>query len=146
MSSETSERGIFGFHLSVLSLREAMKLRRVGQGEAARFHHNVISSPFYSSTRVDSIHFNCSFPPPSSRVSPTVVPPLHSLREPTTSAPRGATLGARIKRYRSLVMPLVHGRKNPHSPAHLYLSSSSTLATVAALRLQFRLRNHRFRV
>ena len=64
MSSETSERGIFGFHLSVLSLREAMKLRRVGQGEAARFHHNVISSPFYSSTRVDSIHFNCSFPPP----------------------------------------------------------------------------------
>ena len=44
--------------------------------------------------------------PPSSRVSPTAVPPLHTLREPTASAPRGATLGARIERDISLIMPL----------------------------------------
>ena len=30
-------------------------------------------------------------------------------------------------------MPLVHGRKNPHSPVHLYLSSSSTLDLLAAV-------------
>ncbi len=44
------------------------------------------------------------FPPPS-------FPLCMNLREPTTSAPRGATLGARIERYRPFVMPLVHGRK-----------------------------------
>ena len=49
--------------------------------------------------------------PPSSRVSPTAVPPLHTLREPTASAPRGATLSTRIDKYRPLIMPLVHGRK-----------------------------------
>ena len=36
----------------------------------------------------------------------TAVPPLHTLREPTASALRGATLGARIDKYRSLIMPL----------------------------------------
>ena len=44
--------------------------------------------------------------PPSSCVSPTAVPPRHTLREPTTSAPRGATLGSRIDRDISLIMSL----------------------------------------
>ena len=35
-------------------------------------------------------------------------------------------------------VPLVHGRKKPHSPVHLYYPSSSALATVAALRLRSR--------
>ena len=43
--------------------------------------------------------------PPSSRVSPTAVPPLHTLREPTASATRGAILGTRIDRDISLIMP-----------------------------------------
>ncbi len=33
------------------------------------------------------------------------------LREPTATAWRGTTLGTHIEKYRSLVMPLVHGRK-----------------------------------
>ena len=37
---------------------------------------------------------------------PTAVPPLHSLREPTTSASRGTTLGTRIDRDIFLLMPL----------------------------------------
>ena len=44
--------------------------------------------------------------PPSSRVSPTAVPPLHTLRESTASALRGATLSTRIDRDISLIMPL----------------------------------------
>ena len=60
---------------------------------------------------------------------PTAVPPLHTLREPTTSAPRGATLSTHIEGYRPRLMPLVHGRKNPHSPVHLYNPSSSAFAS-----------------
>ena len=44
--------------------------------------------------------------PPSSRVSPTAVPPLHTLREPTASALRGATLSARIDMDISFLMSL----------------------------------------
>ena len=43
---------------------------------------------------------------PFSRVSPTAVPPLHTLREPTASASRGATLSTRIDRDISLLVPL----------------------------------------
>ena len=43
------------------------------------------------------------------RVAPT--PPFPLEREPTASAPRGATLGTRIDRDISLLMPLVRRRK-----------------------------------
>ena len=62
------------------------------------------------------------FPPPP-------FPLCINLREPTASAPRGATLSTHIEKYRSLIMPLVHGRKNPHSPVHLYFPSSSAFAS-----------------
>ena len=39
-------------------------------------------------------------------MSPTAVPPLHTLREPTASASRGATLSTRIDRGISLLVPL----------------------------------------
>ena len=78
--------------------------------------------------------------PPSSRVSPTGIPPCDKRREPTPSAPRGDTLGTRIDSDISLVMPLVRRRKEQHSSAHLYTPSSSALPAVVALRLQFRLR------
>ena len=80
------------------------------------------------------IHWMCCL----TRRAHTAVPPLHTLREPTASAPRGATLGTHIEKYRPLVISLVHGRKKPHSPVHLYYPSSSALATVAALRLRVR--------
>ena len=38
-------------------------------------------------------------------------PPFPLKREPTASAPRGDTLSTRIDCYRSLLMPLVRGRK-----------------------------------
>ncbi len=61
---------------------------------------------FYSfSTRVTVVYSKIKHPP-SSRVSPTAVPPLHTLREPTASASRGATLGSRIDRGISLIMSL----------------------------------------
>ena len=71
------------------------------------------------------IHWMCCL----TRRAHTVVPPLHSLREPTTSASRGATLSTHIEGYRPRLMPLVHGRKNPHSPVHLYNPSSSAFAS-----------------
>ena len=59
-----------------------------------------------------------------------------------------ATNGGRVvgNTNRLKAVPLVHGRKNPHSPVHLYYPSSSTLATVIALRFQFRLRIDTFRL
>ena len=44
------------------------------------------------------------------------------LREPTASAPRGATLGTRIEKYLPLVIPLVHGRKKSTLARSLVLS------------------------
>ena len=73
--------------------------------------------------------------PPSSCVSPTAVPPLHTLREPTASASRGATLGTHIERYRPLIMPLVHGRKKSTLARSLVLFvkfGTHRLAAVAA--------------
>ena len=73
------------------------------------------------STRVDGMHFNCSFPLPQVFPLPSF-PLCINLREPTTSALRGATLGARIKKYRPLVMSLVHGRKKSTLARSLVLS------------------------
>ncbi len=58
-----------------------------------------------------------------------------------------ATNGGRVvsNTNRLKAVSLVHGRKNPHSPVHLYNPSSSTLASVIALRFQFRLRIDTFR-
>ena len=39
-------------------------------------------------------------------------------------------------------VPLVHGRKNLHSPVHLYKASRSTLASSPPLRLAFHLRKY----
>ena len=58
-----------------------------------------------------------------------------NLREPTASASRGATLGARIERYRPFVMPLVHGRKKSTLARSLVQSvkfGARFLASVAA--------------
>ncbi len=59
-----------------------------------------------------------------------------------------ATNGGRVvgNTNRLKAVSLVHGRKNPHSPVHLYFPSSSTLATVIALRFQFRLQIYTFRL
>ena len=68
------------------------------------------------------------FPPPP-------FPLCINLREPTASALRGATLGARIKKYRSSLMPLVHGRKKSTLARSLVLSvklDARFLAAVAA--------------
>ena len=52
-------------------------------------------------------YLKCNFPLP--HVFPP--PPFPLKREPTASAPRGDTLSTRIDCYRSLLMPLVRGRK-----------------------------------
>ena len=54
-----------------------------------------------SSTRVSVTNLNCNFPLP--HVFPP--PPFPLEREPTASAPRGDTLGTRIDRDISLIMP-----------------------------------------
>ncbi len=75
--------------------------------------------------------------PPSSGVSPIPFP-LCTLFEGTHgTALRGGgdTLGTRIEKYRSYIMPLVRQRKEQHSLAHLYYSSSLALDAVGALRL-----------
>ena len=85
---------------------------------------------------------------PSSRVSPTVVPPLHTLRESTTSAPRGATLGTRIDRGISLIMPLRFVRQLRTQTAQslvLFHQARRSLFS-PPLRLAFRLRNYTFRL
>ena len=84
--------------------------------------------------------------PPSSHVSPTAVPPLHTLREPTTSAPRGATLGSRIDRDISLLMPLRFVRQlRTQTAQSLVLSVKLGARFLAALRLVFRLRIDTYR-
>ena len=85
--------------------------------------------------------------PPSSRVSPTAVPPLHTMREPTASASRGATLGSRIDRDISLLMPLRFVRQlRTQTAQSLVLSVKLGARFLAALRLAFRLRIITFRL
>ena len=55
----------------------------------------------------NGVNSNYNFPFP--HVFPQ--PPFPLKREPTASAPRGDTLSTRIDCYRSLIMPLVRGRK-----------------------------------
>ena len=73
--------------------------------------------------------------PPSSGVSPIPFPLCTSFEGTHGTAPQGATLGTRIDKYRSLIMPLVRQRKEQHSLALLYYSSSLALDAVGALRL-----------
>ena len=78
--------------------------------------------------------------PLSSRVSPTAVPPLHTLREPTASASRGATLSTRINRDISLLMPLRFVRQlRTQTAQSLVLIVKLGVRFLAALRLVFRL-------
>ena len=84
------------------------------------------------------IIFQCNFPLP--HVFPPSPFPLK--REPTASAPRGDTLGTRIDRDISLVMPLrLRGGYATECHAFSYYTSSSALHFLAALRLVFCLRN-----
>ena len=74
-------------------------------------------------------------------------PPFPLKREPTASALRGDTLGSRIDVDISLLIPLrLRGGFATECHAFSYYPSSSALATVVALQLQFRLRIGTFRV
>ena len=85
--------------------------------------------------------------PPSSRVSPTAVPPLHSLREPTASDPRGATLSTRIDRDIFLLMPLRFVRQlRTQTAQSLVLSVKLGVRFLAALRLAFSLQIGTYRL
>ena len=77
---------------------------------------------------------NTTFPLPHG-VSPIPFPLCTSFEGTHGTAPQGDTLGTRIDKYRSLIMPLVRQRKEQHSLALLYYSSSLALDAVGALRL-----------
>ena len=81
---------------------------------------------------------NCNFPLP--HVFPP--PPFPLEREPTASASRGDTLGSRIDRDVSLIMPLRFMRQAWPTTrrSRLYFSSSSALQGSPPLRLEIRLR------
>ena len=91
--------------LRLYFMTDAMQCQRLTVAVNKHFRRFVLKKErilffiYKSVRRTPQIKF-----PPSSRVSPTAVPPLHSLREPTASAPRGATLGTRINRDISLIM------------------------------------------
>ena len=81
---------------------------------------------------VNVVYSNYNFPFP--HVFPQ--PPFPLKREPTASAPRGDTLSTRIDCYRSLLMPLVRGRKESKLVRSLVLYVKlgvRFLAAVAAL-------------
>ena len=70
------------------------------------------------------------------------LPPFPLKREPTASAPRGDTLGTRIDKYRSLIMPLRFVRQAWPTTrrSRLYFPSSSALHGSPPLRLEICLR------
>ena len=91
--------------------------------------------PFFPDTPAFiKILLNATFPLPHG-VSPIPFPLCTSFEGTHGTAPQGATLGTRIDKYRSLIMPLVRQRKEQHSLALLYYSSSLALDAVGALRL-----------
>ena len=84
---------------------------------------------------LNGVYSKCNFPLP--HVFP--LPPFPLKREPTASAPRGDTLSTRIDCYRSLLMPLVRGRKESKLVRSLVLYVKLGVRFLAALRLVFRL-------
>ena len=71
------------------------------------------------------ILLNASFPLPHG-VSPIPFPLCTSFEGTHGTAPQGATLGTRIDRGISLIMPLVRQRKEQHSSAHLYYTHKAS--------------------
>ena len=103
---------------------------------------NTITPLFPDTLVFLKILLNATFPLPHG-VSPIPFPLRTSFEGTHGTAPRGDTLGTRIDMYRSLIMPLVRQRKEQHSLAHLYSSSSLALDAVGALRLQLRMSTFR---
>ncbi len=88
---------------------------------------------------VNGTYSKCNFPLP--HVFPP--PPFPLEREPTASAPRGATLSTRIDKYRPLVMSLVRGRKKSQLVRSLVLYIKLGVRFLAALRLALRTSTYR---
>ena len=81
--------------------------------------------PFPDMTAFIKRLLNATFPLPHG-VSPIPFPLCTSFEGTHGTAPRGDTLGTRIDKYSSLVMPLVRQRKEQHSLAHLYCTHKAS--------------------